>query len=413
MARPLLVRPANWAIRRLPPGLVAFTIVVELVAVVLPFLLPGQPPTAGDWLRFGVLLVIGVAQAELSRRTERMRRYLASTVHVNMTSVWIFAGAVDLPVGLAVTLTVLLFVHLWERIWRQLASRPAHRVVYTATTVVLSVLPVRPVMAAVNAALPFLDRDARGLIAVLVAMAAFFATNSVLVTVALKLRYPDLTVAELFGGWDVNALELATLCLGGLTAVVLMAHVYLVPLVVLPIVVLHRGVLMRQFQEMATTDHKTGVLNSVAWHDAAARELDRGGAFGVLMIDLDHFKRINDTHGHLVGDSVLREVADTVCDQVREVDAVGRFGGEEFVVLLPGAALPDAIRVAERIRTAIADLTVTAGAAAVSALSASIGVSVHPTAGAVLEQVLLAADNALYEAKRGGRNRVVSLLDPA
>jgi diguanylate cyclase (GGDEF)-like protein len=409
----VLVRPAEWAIRRLPTALIAFTVVVELVAVVLPFLLPGRPSTGGDWLRFGVLLTVGVAQAELSRRTERMRRFLASTVHVNMTSVWIFAGAVDLPLGLAITLTVVLFAHLWERIWRQLASRPAHRVIYTATTVVLSVLPVRPVLAAVSGALPFLDHDLRNLVAIAAAMAAFFVTNSALVTIALKLRYPDLTIRELFGGWDVNALELATLCLGGLTAVVLMAHVYLVPLVVLPIVVLHRGVLMRQFQEAATTDHKTGVLNSVAWHDAAARELDRGAEFGVLMIDLDHFKLVNDTHGHLVGDAVLREVADTLCDQVREVDAVGRFGGEEFVVLLPGAALPDAIRVAERIRTAIADLTVTDGSAAVSALSASIGVSVHPMAGAVLEQVLLAADSALYEAKRGGRNRVVSLFDPA
>jgi diguanylate cyclase (GGDEF)-like protein len=409
----VLVRPADWAIRRLPPALIAFTVTVELVSVVLPFLLPGQPPSVGDWLRFGVLLTVGVAQAELSRRTERMRRFLASTVHVNMTSVWIFAGAVDLPMGLAVTLTVVLFAHLWERIWRQLASRPAHRVIYTATTVVLSVLTVRPVLTAVSGALPLIGHDLRNLVAIAAAMAAFFLTNSALVTIALKLRYPDLTVRELFGGWDVNALELATLCLGGLTAVVLMAHVYLVPLVVVPIVVLHRGVLMRQFQEAATTDHKTGVLNSVAWHDAAARELDRGAEFGVLMIDLDHFKLVNDTHGHLVGDAVLREVADTLCDQVREVDAVGRFGGEEFVVLLPGAALPDAIRVAERIRTAIAGLTVTDGSAAVSALSASIGVSVHPMAGAVLEQVLLAADSALYEAKRGGRNRVVSLLDPA
>ena len=409
----MLVRPAQWAIRRLPSGLIVFTVLVELVAVILPFLLPGQPPTGGDWLRFGVLLAVGVTQAELSRRTERQRRFLASTVHVNMTSVWIFAGAVDLPMGLAITLTVVLFVHLWERIWRQLASRPAHRVIYTATTVVLSVLPVRPVLAAVNSALPFVDHDLRGLIAVAAAMAAFTLTNSVLVTIALRLRYPELPLAELIGGWDENALELATLCLGALTAIVLMAHVYLVPLVVLPIVVLHRGVLMRQFQEAATTDHKTGVLNSVAWHDAAARELDRGGTFGVLMIDLDHFKRVNDTHGHLVGDAVLREVADTLCDQVREVDAVGRFGGEEFVVLLPGAALADALRVAERIRTAIADLTVAEGSAAVSTLSASIGVSVHPVAGAVLDQVLMAADNALYEAKRGGRNRVVSLLDPA
>src|SRR6201999_3506171 len=110
-----------------------------------------------------------------------------------------------------------------------------HRVIYTATTVVLSVLPVRPVLAAVNGALPFVDHDLRGLIAIAAAMAAFTLTNSVLVTIALKLRYPELPLPELIGGWDENALELATLCLGALTAIVLMAHVYLVPLVVVPI----------------------------------------------------------------------------------------------------------------------------------------------------------------------------------
>jgi len=250
-------------------------------------------------------------------------------------------------------------------------------VIYTATTVVLSVSPVRPVIAAVNAALPFVDRDLRGLLAIVAAMAVFFATNSALVTIALKLRYPDLTVRELFGGWDVNALELATLCLGALTAIVLMAHVYLVPLVVLPIVVLHRGVLMRQFQEAATTDHKTGVLNSVAWHDAARPGAGPGRRVrraddrpGPLQADQRHAR----APGRRLGAARGRG------HPVRSGPRGGRGGpvrrrGVRGAVT--GAALPDAIRVAERIRSAIADLTVAEGSAAISALSASIGVAVH------------------------------------
>ena len=109
-----------------------------------------------------------------------------------------------------------------------------------------------------------------------------------------------------------------------------------------PVLVLHRAVLVHQLAEAARTDLKTGLLNAAAWHTQAERALSRNrrddSPRGVLVLDLDHFKRVNDTYGHLAGDNVLVAVADALRGEVRDRDLVGRFGGEEFVVLL--AALP-------------------------------------------------------------------------
>jgi diguanylate cyclase (GGDEF)-like protein len=124
------------------------------------------------------------------------------------------------------------------------------------------------------------------------------------------------------------------------------------------------------------------------------------------MVDIDHFKKVNDTHGHLVGDAVLRAVATAIDRNVRDHDSVGRFGGEEFAVLLPDITPADAAEVAERVRHAVERLTVPVGDATVRDLSVSIGTAVHPHAGCTLDRLLDAADLALLDAKRAGRNRV-------
>jgi diguanylate cyclase (GGDEF)-like protein len=140
----------------------------------------------------------------------------------------------------------------------------------------------------------------------------------------------------------------------------------------------------------------------------------------VLVLDLDHFKAVNDTHGHLAGDQVLAAVAGAVRAEVRERDLVGRFGGEEFVVLLAGPAAGAAAEleaVAERIRSRVADLRVEIptpdGPLTVSGLTVSIGGAVAPAEGADLRTLLQIGDTALYAAKRDGRNAVRIGTPPA
>src|SRR5690606_8630992 len=166
---------------------------------------------------------------------------------------------------------------------------------------------------------------------------------------------------QIFAPWDENLLEIATLCLGALTAIGIGINPWLVALALPPLLLLHRAVLVRELEQAATTDGKTGLLNAAAWQLQAERALKhadrRDGPRGVLVLDVDHFKVVNDSYGHLAGDHVLAEVAAALRAEVRERDIVGRFGGEEFVVLLagPGSTRDDELcAVAERIRRRVA-----------------------------------------------------------
>jgi diguanylate cyclase (GGDEF)-like protein len=131
----------------------------------------------------------------------------------------------------------------------------------------------------------------------------------------------------------------------------------------------------------------------------------------VLLADIDNFKRVNDTHGHLTGDAVLRTLAAEMRQQVREADLVGRFGGEEFVILLRGTTAAEACRAAERIRGGASVVRVPAKDMMVGA-TVSIGVAVLGSHGGDLGELLESADKALYRAKRTGRDRVC-LASPA
>lgn len=164
-------------------------------------------------------------------------------------------------------------------------------------------------------------------------------------------------------------------------------------------------------RHLAESDPLTQILNRVGIMSELGRrfaEFERyGSIFSVLMIDIDHFKRINDRFGHLAGDQVLRRIANIVRSALREVDRVGRYGGEEFLVVLPGTGLDSAINTAERIRLAIEQIPVRIERERVQ-VTVSIGAaSVEPVRPRSLEAMIEAADRAMYEAKRSGRNRVV------
>jgi diguanylate cyclase (GGDEF)-like protein len=127
---------------------------------------------------------------------------------------------------------------------------------------------------------------------------------------------------------------------------------------------------------------------------------------GVLMIDIDRFKRLNDTFGHAVGDHVLREVAQAIGSAVREEDVPARFGGEEFAVLLKNPSPEVAVEVGRRVRDAVASLDL--HRLGVPGVTVSVGVSVADSPTEPLDELIDAADRALYRAKRGGRDRVVA-----
>ncbi|NOZ05372.1 MAG: diguanylate cyclase [Chloroflexi bacterium] len=177
-------------------------------------------------------------------------------------------------------------------------------------------------------------------------------------------------------------------------------------------VVMENAWLYDKIRQMAITDGLTGIYNRSHFLHLLDQEMLRssryGRPFGLMMLDIDHFKRVNDTFGHQVGDQVLQAIVSQCIEELREPDEIGRYGGEEFMVLLPETESAQASLVAERVRTRIADTVVhtTAGDARVTV---SIGVTAWPDCGTDDSEAIIAkVDSALYQAKTNGRNRVVT-----
>ncbi len=163
---------------------------------------------------------------------------------------------------------------------------------------------------------------------------------------------------------------------------------------------------------MAMVDGLTGLFVRRYFDARVDEEIERarryGQAFAVVMIDIDDFKHLNDTHGHLIGDRVLREVAAAVKGELRGVDTAARYGGEELVIILPRTELVAAFALAERVRARIADRRIAVGAdGPVLSVTASFGIAAYPDSGlGSAEDLVRRADRALYRAKRSGKNRV-------
>lgn len=164
--------------------------------------------------------------------------------------------------------------------------------------------------------------------------------------------------------------------------------------------------LLEQIRSLAARDTLTGLPNRRTFEETLGRDLARttrtGLPLSLLVLDVDHFKAINDRHGHLAGDTVLVKVAKRLAEEVRQADLVARWGGEEFTIVLPEVGLAEAMETADRLRTAVADLRDPV------AITCSIGVATFGVHGERAEALVEAADRALYAAKRTGRNRVVA-----
>jgi diguanylate cyclase (GGDEF)-like protein len=162
--------------------------------------------------------------------------------------------------------------------------------------------------------------------------------------------------------------------------------------------------LLEQVQKMATTDGLTGIANRRSFDIGLERELSRAARnnapLTVVLIDLDHFKQLNDTHGHQMGDEVLRLVGGALAEHCRDFDMAARYGGEEFAVILPGCSEAESVDAAERFRRVVGACDTRVP------VTASLGVATYPGNGANAGELVKAADDALYQSKRAGRDRV-------
>jgi diguanylate cyclase (GGDEF)-like protein len=189
------------------------------------------------------------------------------------------------------------------------------------------------------------------------------------------------------------------------------------------VTLLQRSLRHNQLVNASRIDSKTGLLNAGTWEREATAEVARAvrtrTPLALALVDIDHFKGVNDTFGHLAGDRALKAVARTFQLFLREYDLIGRFGGEEFALLLPHTSALDAYGIAERIRDHIAISPLDMGdlpdgrhvRVTVSIGVAALGAPWDTLTGSQITDLLAAADRALYQAKRGGRNQVCVVAD--
>jgi diguanylate cyclase (GGDEF)-like protein len=234
-----------------------------------------------------------------------------------------------------------------------------------------------------------------------------------LIMAAIKLSDPSVRLAELALNREALLADFAEFDLSLLITVVV-AVTPVLAIAAVPTVLLARRFIMHAGLLAASRiDTKTGLLNASTWEREAQIEIDRAVRLhiplAVALVDIDHFKVVNDTYGHLVGDKALRAVTDALQSQLRGYDLAGRFGGEEFAVLLAQAREPDALNVAERLRAHIAGLSIPVDDEDESAdrvrLTISVGVASLDGENRELTDLLAAADAALYHAKETGRNK--------
>ena len=397
-----------WALRR--PAIITVLVVEAVTVGVTASVATRVPISHHDLIIFGLLLAGSVIHMEVVRSIEKIREQIRANAAplVDLKSVWTFASILLLPPVLAILMSGLGYAHMRLRI----IHRETFRWVYSAATAMLATAMSSGVLDLGMPAgtYPGLPAGWRGVALIVLAGLVRWFVNHGLVVVVILLASPSTPGKEALGNFSDNVVEAAALSLGAVAALVVQNDVWYLLLIVPPILVLHRSLLMRQYEVAARTDTKTGLANATHWSQMARSELARAERYetsvGILMLDLDHFKRINDTWGHLTGDNVLKAVADALRKETRDYDLVGRFGGEEFLVLLPGVDDEELRVVAERFRHCVSTVQVTAtDTYELVPVTASAGAICYPSGGSDLDELLLAVDAALYQAKASGRDR--------
>jgi diguanylate cyclase (GGDEF)-like protein len=341
-------------------------------------------------------------------------------------AVWELPVAILLPVVYALVIPIFRLALTQWRIRRV----PLHRRVFSAAVVGLSYASASVAFHALTGSrwetigIPRVGVDI-WVLALAVAGAAQWIVNTTLLFPAIKGSDPTVRMRDLYLARERVHNDVTELCVAVLVtlciAVTPITILFALPFVTL----LQRSFRHEQLVNASRVDSKTGLLNAGTWEREAASEVVRAirtrSPLAVALIDVDHFKAVNDAYGHLAGDKALRAIAHTLTVFVREYDMVGRFGGEEFALLLPQTRAVDAYRIAERIRAYIASMPIdTDGDRSDDPVTVTVSIGVaalgsHWDTGAAsqLTDLLAAADAALYQAKRDGRDQVCVVTEKA
>ena len=406
-------RLRGWPVWQLPRWLAACIItVIAAYVVVAAEALAFTPVRPSDLRLCAVFAGCGAASVELTRRAGE-REGLARDVY----AIWDLSAAVLLPPLYALVIPLPRAVLTEWRIRRTLL----HRRAYSTATHGLSYAAASLVFRSAVPALCGTSGGSGGHAPAWITLAAGCGLVSMAVQACLILppvkatAAPGTRLRSLVLGREAVCNQVTELCLAVLTAFAA-AHSALASVVALPLViVLQRSVRHASLAAAARTDAKTGLLNAGAWKREAVVKVTRAAQaqtpLAVAIADIDHFKAVNDTHGHLAGDAVLAAVSAVMRDLLRDGDLCGRFGGEEFALLLPRTTAAQALEITERIRQGISELAIPRDGTAAIQVTISIGVAVPSQARRTVDDLLAAADHALYQAKNSGRDRVVMHAD--
>jgi diguanylate cyclase (GGDEF)-like protein len=400
----------GWPVWELPPWLLTFVLAVlaaDLAAITVAVMTTSL--RGADLELAALLLACNLATVELTRRAGE-----PAGQDKDVHAVW------ELPLALLLPPVYGLLVPIPRMILVQGRVRPTliHRRALTAAALGLSYGAASLAFHAAAPAVSWAVPGSQGRVLIWAGLAAACgvlksAVNKLLVMTAVKgadrsvsVRRELFTREPLFN--DAAELSVGIMVAYAVTGSPLMA------LVALPLVsLMYRSFRHAQLVDASRIDGKTGLLNATTWQREArletARAMRARAPLAVAIADIDHFKIVNDTFGHLAGDLVLSAVARALTGFLRAGDLVGRFGGEEFVILLPGTSPGEARQITERLCARIAQITTPASASPGSTplrVTISIGVAVLESSRRDLDDLIAAADHALYEAKNGGRNRV-------
>jgi diguanylate cyclase (GGDEF)-like protein len=401
----------DWAWWQIPPVLRAYVGVVPLAALAITAFAASQTIwTAADLWKYLLLLVCGMVSVAATPRIVYIKPGLAR----DFITTWVLPVAILLPPVYAMLTPIpLQMLHQWRVhkgvVHRRVFTAAAISLLYGAASLLFHEFPASFAGGTVGT-------GTHALTWVLAVAACEFVAgrgHQLLIVGAIKLSDPQVPLADLLMNRETLLADFAEFDLTILITVVVAVNPVLAIVAVPTVLLARRFIMHSQLLAASRVDTKTGLLNASTWEREAeveiARAIRTGIPLALALVDIDHFKAVNDTYGHLVGDKTLRAVTDGLQSQLRSYDLAGRFGGEEFAILLPHAREGDALNVAERLRSHIAEMSVPVGddpeTGPAVRVTISVGVASLDGASRELTDMLAAADAALYYAKETGRNR--------